>query len=232
MAIRSARIRSRSSPSASRALTSRVSVPNSVPTSTLATGLVLRLWYHPGLSGAVALEATTTWRSPSCGTSPAWCALPRCAPATVVVTSVIGPRAAWQPTVLPARGRPSRRLSDSMNPDARSMRSRASRLLWARSTRLRPAVSRLHERGGDRGRDRDGSSQTSPASDGGRGGRAVIRSPRREPADGARTMTLSPARSCASLRGATISPLSVIATTRHSGGQAISPRRLPTAGDR
>src|SRR5260370_31939392 len=58
-------MRSRSSPSTSRALTSNVSVPVSAPTSTLATGFALRLRYHPGWSGAPPFDATTTYRSPS-----------------------------------------------------------------------------------------------------------------------------------------------------------------------
>src|SRR6202140_903711 len=65
IATRSAYMRSRSLPSASRALTPNVSVPVIVPTSTLATGFALRLWYHAGWSGAPPFDATTTYRSPS-----------------------------------------------------------------------------------------------------------------------------------------------------------------------
>src|SRR6266851_1661990 len=64
-ATRSAYRRFRSSPSASCARTSNVSMPFFAPTSTLATGFALRLWYHPGWSGAPPFDATTTYRSPS-----------------------------------------------------------------------------------------------------------------------------------------------------------------------
>src|ERR1700704_1211120 len=65
IATRSVYMRSRSSPSASCARASNVSVPFFAPTSTLATGFALRLWYHPGWSGAPPFDATTTYRSPS-----------------------------------------------------------------------------------------------------------------------------------------------------------------------
>src|ERR1700681_1428248 len=58
-------MRSRSSPSASCARTSNVSVPFFAPTSTFATGFAFRLWYHPGWSGAPPFDAMTTYRSPS-----------------------------------------------------------------------------------------------------------------------------------------------------------------------
>src|SRR2546422_5057638 len=54
-------MRSRSSPSANLASTSKVSVP----TSTRARGLARRLWHQSGLTGAPPLDANTARRSPS-----------------------------------------------------------------------------------------------------------------------------------------------------------------------
>src|SRR6266567_4250985 len=51
----------RSSPAVTVALTRK----RSLPTSTVASGCAIKLWYHAGCLGAPANEAITTRRSPS-----------------------------------------------------------------------------------------------------------------------------------------------------------------------